>query len=50
MNVMDNKNLPFTKPAEGGKVTVDFSGLVNNNAAPAPPIDPPKKRDRKSVV
>lgn len=46
MNVMDNKNLPFTKPAEGGKVTVDFSGLVNNNAAPAPPIDPPKKRGR----
>lgn len=46
MNVMDNKNLPFTKPAEGGKVTVDFSGLVNNNAAPAPPIDLPKKRGR----
>lgn len=43
---MANNQLPFTKPAENGRVTVDFSSLVSNTATPTPPIDPPKKRGR----
>lgn len=41
-------NLPFTKPTDNGKITVDFSSLVSSTAKPAPPIDPPKKRGRPS--